>query len=52
MHTRDAYHSESVWQGLLLKVADPAIGDLLEGPVAKYLEEWLVLYCDDEVAAA
>ena len=24
----------------------------LEGLVAKYLEEWLVVYCDDEVVAA
>ena len=28
-----------------------AIGDLLEGPVTKYLEEWLVVYCSDEVVA-
>ena len=31
---------------------NPAIGDLLEGLVAKYLEVWLVVYCNDEVVAA
>ena len=52
VHTGDMYHLESVSQGLLLWVVDPAIGDLLEGPVTKYLEEWLVVYCNDEVIAA
>ena len=31
---------------------DPASGDFLEGLVAKYPEEWLVVYCDDEVVEA
>ena len=40
MHTRDVYYLESVSQGLLL-----------DRPVAKYLEEWLVVHYDDGVIA-
>ncbi|KAK3731844.1 hypothetical protein QZH41_020210 [Actinostola sp. cb2023] len=39
-------------EDFLQKVAEPAIGDVLKGPVPKYLQEWFVIHGDDEVAAA
>ncbi len=50
-HARDVHHPESVPQGLLLEVAEPWVGDVLEAAVAKEFEQWLVVHCDDEVAA-
>ena len=42
-------YAKSIGEGFLLEVSEPSVAYVIKRLVSKYLEERLVVYCDDEV---